>query len=82
MNNSTIALLKKTTGKELLMVGDNIIVNPHESYLNMKMTRVMSAPCLLLMLVFSLLLVYVILKHLRTLLYLYASVLFYAWTQV
>ena len=82
MNNSTIALLTTTTGRELLMVGDDLIVNPYESYLNLKMTGVMSVPCLLLMLVSSLLLVYVILKHLRTLLYLYVSVLFYASTQV
>ena len=52
------------------------------SYRGFQITRILSVPCLFLMLVSSVLLVYIILKHLRAVLYLYISVLFYALTQV
>ncbi|XP_063685551.1 uncharacterized protein LOC134819516 [Bolinopsis microptera] len=52
------------------------------TYEGFKITRAVSVPCLFLMLVSSILLVYIILKHLRGILYLYISVLFYAFTQV
>ena len=52
------------------------------TYEGFKITRAVSVPCLFLMLVSSILLVYIILKHLKGILYLYISVLFYAFTQV
>ena len=52
------------------------------TYEGFKITRAVSVPCLFLMLVSSILLVYIILKHLKGIIYLYISVLFYAFTQV
>ena len=52
------------------------------TYSGFMITRVMSFPCLAMILISSILLVYIILRHLRSLLYLYISVVFYAFTQV
>ena len=41
-------------------------------------TKVVMIPCIILMVVFSLLLVYIIMRHLRSILKLYMSVIFYA----
>ena len=47
-------------------------------YKQFYVTRVVMIPCLVMMLLFSLLIVYIIIRHLRAIMKLYLSVIFYA----
>ena len=59
---------------------DNQADNNGFQYKQFYVARVVMIPCLVLMLLFSLLLVYIIIRHLRAIMKLYMSVIFYAFS--